>query len=204
MSWEHFFILAFYSVRTIIAVVDWIESFPLTKWGEWYQYEECPPGSYAYGFQLRVHEFMDSALTDDTVLNGIFLLCATPDARRAGYEMFGPFDYTPPLAKVSSEVALNGEIRQEWHCSSPRFAIGFELRVLEPQGAFWDDVAASNMLLDCGYGESLLGDGEDFGVWTGEQTCPKGVICGIQTQVEYEKMDDTALNNVKFGCCEPV
>ncbi|CAG7659370.1 unnamed protein product [Allacma fusca] len=126
------------------------------------------------------------------------------DARRAGYEMFGPFDYTPPLAKVSSEVALNGEIRREWQCSSPHFAIGFELRALEPQGVLWDDVAATNMILQCGYTESLLGDGEDVGVWTGPQNCLNTVICGIQTQVEYGKLDDTALNNVKFGCCEPV
>ncbi|CAG7732360.1 unnamed protein product [Allacma fusca] len=148
MSWELFFILAFCSARTIFAAVDWIESPPLTNWGEWYNYEECPLGSYAYGFQLRVHAFMDTVLTDDTILNSIFLLCATPKARRAGYEMFGPLDYTPPLAKVSSEVALNGEIRREWQCSSPHFAIGFQLRVLEPQGILWDDVAAKGYLWD--------------------------------------------------------
>ncbi|CAG7815035.1 unnamed protein product [Allacma fusca] len=204
MSRTFFFILAFCSARTIIAVVYWIESYPLTYWGEWYHYEECPPGSYAYGFQLRVQEFMDSPFTDDTALNGIFLLCATPDARRAGYEMFGPFDYTPPIAKVSSGVALNGKVLQEWQCSSPHFATGFEFRALESQGILFDDVAATNMILECGYGERLLGDGEDVGVWTTDLTCRRGVVCGIQTQVEYGKTDDTALNNVKFGCCDPV
>ncbi|CAG7732361.1 unnamed protein product [Allacma fusca] len=176
MSGKLVFILAFCSARAI-AEIEIIESPPLTNWGEWYNYEGCPYASYVYGFQLRVHEFLDFSVTDDTALNSLYLLCSTPDARRAGYEIFVPDAHTPPLTMISSKVGLYGDLRREWQCSSPRFAIGFELRVLEPQGVSWDDVAASNLILHCGYGESLL---------------------------EFATLDDTALNNVRMGCCDPV
>ncbi|CAG7643022.1 unnamed protein product, partial [Allacma fusca] len=58
----------------------------------------------------------------------------------------------------------------------------------------------------CTAGRDLEGDAEPWGEWYGFRICPAGhVICGIQTQVEeVGTADDTTLNNIKLGCCQPI
>ncbi|CAG7785485.1 unnamed protein product [Allacma fusca] len=194
--------MAFYCVRAISKLFT-IESTEITNWGKWFEYNECPLGSFVYGFQLKVETTMND-ISDDTGLNGIFLLCSTPAARRFTYEFFGPYAPTPPSNAISSRVGNFGEYRNVWQCAGGSFAIGLELRSQEPQGIFWDDTAANNLRIHCNRGKILEGDGEELGEWSGAALCPHGyIICGIQTQIEFAAFDQTALNNVRMGCCEP-
>ncbi|CAG7826413.1 unnamed protein product [Allacma fusca] len=196
MSRKIFFAVAFCFASASAKFVH-ISSPVITNWGAWGHYEPCPPGTYVYGFQL-IAESTQGFFGGDSALNGINLLCISPAVRRNAS--------TSAATKISSAIGHEGYPRRVMECPDPYFANGFQLRSENFQGWYVDDTAANNLLLHCTNGRYIVGDGESRGLWTGIQKCPRGlVICGIQTQVEEpSKFDDTALNNVMMGCCEPV
>ncbi|CAG7785486.1 unnamed protein product [Allacma fusca] len=188
----------------VISEIIIIESTQITNWGTWFDYKECPRGSFVHAFQLKVQKTMND-ISDDTGLNGIYLLCSTPAVRRFIYEFFGPYAPTPPADSISSKVGNFGEIRNLFECAGGSYVVGLQLRSQESQGIFWDDSAANNIRLRCSDGQILEGDGEEVGEWSAAVKCPKNLmVCGIQTQVEFAAVDETALNNVRMGCCQRV
>ncbi|XP_031432759.1 vitelline membrane outer layer protein 1-like [Clupea harengus] len=126
---------------------------------------------------------------DDTALNGIRLLCRH-------IENFAL------QQTISSFEGRWGSWTPYQDCGS-EYLQSFSLRVERPQGG-GDDTAANNIEFRCTNGKLLFGGGMswgDWGSWSGQ--CSNG-ICGIMTKVEKPQggVDDTALNNVQFRCCE--
>ncbi|XP_028581569.2 vitelline membrane outer layer protein 1-like [Podarcis muralis] len=153
------------------------------EWGEWGEIEFCPKG-HAYGFSLKVQE-MQGLTDDDTSLNGIRLHCSTG-------------------AVVQSTVGPLGKWTKIKECPKG-YLVSFVLNVEAPQGPA-DDTAANNIRFNCGDGTGLEAKSTDFGTYgRWSKRCKAGAICGIQTKVEayYEHLrDNTALNDVRFFCCD--
>ncbi|XP_075433786.1 vitelline membrane outer layer protein 1 homolog [Ascaphus truei] len=146
----------------------------------------CPVGFHARGFSLKLEQYQ--WFGDDTSLNGIRLLCFSSNN-------IGEFP-------IQSTEGAWGSWTSPVRCRNGNL-IGFNLGVSPPQGD-GDDTAANNIMFKCS-DETILVKlwllWGSFGGWS--QSCNIG-ICGISTRVErYQgKGDDTALNDVKFTCCE--
>ncbi|XP_069505913.1 vitelline membrane outer layer protein 1-like [Ambystoma mexicanum] len=152
--------------------------------GTWGRVEFCPAGQFATGFALKVQSARGYA--DDTGLNGIRLFCG------GGI-----------TSAIESKIGRWGKwTRLVIQCPRTSYLAAFSLKVQPPQGD-GDDTAANSIIFRCSYGKQLLGHGGSRGSW-GEwsDACKKG-ICGIQTKVEdfQGTADDTALNDVRFYCC---
>ncbi|KAK2850888.1 hypothetical protein Q5P01_007164 [Channa striata] len=160
------------------------------EWGEWGQIDMCPEGHYASGFSLKVEDSQGGG--DDTALNGIRLYCVDPNNNVNG-------DY----ATVESSVGRWGEWTPVKWCVS-QFLASFMLRV-EPLQGWGDDTGANNIKFNCSRsGAELEGDGMEWGSWGNWSIkCPEDAICGLQTLLEPPQGtgDDTALNDVRFFCC---
>ncbi|CAG7784781.1 unnamed protein product [Allacma fusca] len=196
------FLIAAFCFASAFASEIFIQSPKITDYGDWGEYEECPPGMYVYGFQL-VSEGDQGAFGDDSALSGIYLLCIPFKVKRDSPDFLSWFMYSRAFAMISSSVGHAGYSRGVFDCPPPHFATGFELRTDYIHGLLYDDTAANNFRLTCSNGQVLEGDAESWGEWTGAQTCPRGyLICGMQTQVEKPgAVDETTLNNIKLRCC---
>ncbi|XP_061485581.1 vitelline membrane outer layer protein 1-like isoform X1 [Rhineura floridana] len=180
------------------------------KWGTWGETELCPTG-HTNGFSLKVginvsedtyvnntpcmNKYVICSMNkvqakqgsapwqDDTSLNGIRLHCSNGEV-------------------VQSAVGPWGDWTEIEKCPKGML-VSFSLSVEESQG-LGDDTAANNIQFSCEDGTGLKGNSYEwgtFGPWS--KRCPGG-MCGIQTKVEGDqgKGDDTALNDVKFFCCD--
>uniref|UniRef100_A0A3B4DWZ1 Vitelline membrane outer layer protein 1 homolog n=1 Tax=Pygocentrus nattereri TaxID=42514 RepID=A0A3B4DWZ1_PYGNA len=161
-------------------------------WGTWGGREMCPNGYYAAGFSLKVEHPIDG---DDTALNGIRLHCVnTP----TGKSLFSD------VIMVTSKVGSWGTWTKTKWCPSGML-MSFQLRVEGPQGD-GDDTAASNIMFECSRDvRNLVGEGTSWGEWGGwSKYCRGKGFCGIETKVEGPQGsgDDTALNDVRFLCCD--
>ncbi|XP_041650069.1 vitelline membrane outer layer protein 1 homolog [Cheilinus undulatus] len=158
------------------------------QWGDWYNVEMCPENYYAIGFSLRVEGGQGDG--DDTALNGIRLYCAAEN--RHGF-----------VHTVESNSGFWGGWTSAQYCDGGVLT-AFQLRVEAPVGG-GDDTAANNIRFRCSSNPTLEGQGMgwgDYGGWS--ETCTNGGICGIKTKVEGRQGggDDTALNDVRFYCCD--
>ncbi|XP_078520152.1 vitelline membrane outer layer protein 1-like [Lissotriton helveticus] len=156
-------------------------------WGSWTWIDMCPEGSYATGYSVQLEEYVSAS--DDTALNGIRLFCTSQDG----------VAYT-----VESAVGDFGKWSRVTWCPAG-YLKSFQLKVEEPQGAL-DDTAANTIKFRCTSGAIVEGEVGDFGQYGGwSSDCPRGGICGIETKMEPYGgafVDDTALNDVRFFCCE--
>ncbi|CAB1438953.1 unnamed protein product [Pleuronectes platessa] len=158
------------------------------RWGTWREPEMCPDQFFAVGFSTRVESRQGKG--DDTALNGIRLICGKDEDHN--------FMYT-----VESHPGFWGDWSQPQYCPSGVLT-SFQLRVEGSQGRK-DDTAANNIKFRCSSSPLLEGSGLDWGGYGGwSQVCVNGGICGIETKVEDRqgRGDDTALNDVRFRCCD--
>jgi len=166
--------------------------------GDWGEPALCPPGSFAYEFELR---YDPPGGADDTALNAVKLFCADPDT---GHD----------VTYVTSAAAPNGQWMGLMGCKVGSL-VGFRAKVVAHQGIFIDDVAIENFEGVCEDGE-IVGDDElnnhnytrrhEEGVWSSWANCPSGSrVCGLKTRVEAPHLteDDTALTDVFLHCCGP-
>ncbi|KAK4316028.1 hypothetical protein Pmani_012773 [Petrolisthes manimaculis] len=160
--------------------------------GDWGPYEQCPSGTYAQAFQIRVEEPL-GLFGDDTALNGIRLYCQPPNSASL------------VTASITSSVQCWGTWREVQWCEAGEFLVGLALRVEEYQGLA-DDTAATDLVMLCDGGMSLEGGGICWGALSVWHICPPDfAICGLKTRVEQNAGlmgDNTALNNVIMYCCK--
>ncbi|KAK6491331.1 vitelline membrane outer layer protein 1-like protein [Huso huso] len=115
-------------------------------------------------------------------------------------------------AVYSTIEVTNGGQFGDWTwsemCPEGFYAIGFSLRVEEPQIG-GDDTSLNGIRLYCSRLEdrSILYTVEShtglFGEWTQELWCPSGALKSFQLRVEAHRGffgDDTSANNIKFRC----
>ncbi|XP_006262442.1 vitelline membrane outer layer protein 1 homolog [Alligator mississippiensis] len=159
-------------------------------WGTWTWTDMCPEHFYAMGFSIKVEEY--GGADDDTALNGIRLYCINPN------------NTDSTVYSIESDSGKFGQWSIITWC--PRgFLVSFQLKVETPQGII-DDTAANGIKFRCTSGAIIEGVGSTFGDYGGwSNTCIRGGICGIQTKLESYQgafVDDTALNDVRFFCCD--
>ena len=184
----------------------------ITNWGTWGEWHQCPSGTFAYAYQLKVAPYDPNPTSDNTALDGIKLYCGIPpsnggdSSRTSGLNIAG---------EVTSSVGSLGQWGPIVNCSGEPL-IGFALEVVAYKGTsfrkLWksdtDDVGAiafngyARQTLICTNPE-LQEYHDPAGQWTPAQFCEKGYkVCGIKTQVDEYASDKTGLNNVELKCCD--
>lgn len=170
-----------------------------SDWGEWGEMEECPMGSLAYAYSMKVEQNQGSG--DDTAVNGIKLYCRD----RCGID----------VATITSTVQQWGTWGDKSAClpSIEQATDGMWLqstsKIRESDQGSGDDTAVDSVKFKCSDGQQEIKGSngiEDWGEWEEYVSCPPGqAICGIQTHVEPAQddgEDDTALNGVIYKCCK--
>jgi len=151
----------------------WLESPPVTNWGEWGEEEKCDPGSHVVAFRIKVQP--NQGALDDTALNAIELHC-TPKNETDGERHY-----------IISNEGIKGSWGTSVECPLGSYAVGFEMKT-EPVTLF-DNTAANNLRLFCsnaeGVNDVIEGVGGGWGDWTGPLNCPRGMhITSLKVQVE--------------------
>ncbi|XP_045623447.1 vitelline membrane outer layer protein 1 homolog [Procambarus clarkii] len=170
---------------------DYIHTLGATIWGFWGQTESCANGSYAYGFEIKVED-EHGLLEDDTSVNAIQLFCRTPEGVNTG--------------EVTSSTMSFGSWTGAQLCGA-NFLNGYDLKSHADEGAIGDNTAANALRMYCiDESEYLEAPGNKWGHWLGPSFCRSGMaVCGIMTRVQEDQgglSDDTALNDVRFLCCD--
>jgi len=170
-----------------------IDSWNITRWGDWGRWEYCAEGTFAIGFKLKGLNFVYAR--DQVGMLGIRLYCGKPGSKSYWKNQ-----------SISSTV---GHVHDSTWGITNRchggLLIGFNLMGEENRGSR-DDAGATNIRMRCSNQNvgTILGDLQPLlGIWGREdKVCStKQAICGIQTQVERSANDISGLNNVRFLCC---
>jgi len=135
------------------ATAQHIVSPPVTDWGDWGYFDNCPNGTAARGFQLKTEPFK-GPLVDDTALNAIRFFCGNP--------------LDPNTRIITSALGSWGIWGNTYACGQDGFIVGFQLRVERP-GLVQDETATNNARFICSNMEDpnnyIEGDGLNFGSW---------------------------------------
>jgi len=170
-----------------------------SSWGNWGNSEFCPSGSWAAGFQLKVEDSC-GLMCDDTALNGVKLLCVDSSGFATGEatSFIGGYGHWKNHLKCQPHGGYNVS-----YIHDVQFRSEHETRI-DANSRHVDETAGNNLNGACLGGDTLVGDGESFGIWSHYVRCPtNSAICGLKTQVESSQgmSDDTALNQITFYCC---
>merc|ERR1712002_458421 len=155
-------------------------------WGSWGGYSFCPPGSFVYGYRLRVK----APGGDDTALNDIELYCRRPNSAAI-------------TKKIKSSSAPWGTWSGAVYCpelDNPVVAMAGKMEGKQGKG---DDTTLNSVLLYCKTGNTvILAHRGYWGNWQGRLSCPPGTaVNGVKTQVEQPcDCDNTAMNGIQLHC----
>eukprot|EP01084_Bolivina_argentea_P248184 415128_1 len=165
------------------------------QWGLWSNSVYCDEGQFAYTFNFKSESNQGTAV-DDTAGNGVRLICKTP------------LSSTPYSYETSSEKQFgNWFPTSPQTCGTDEWLIGFRSRIEPDQGPppFGDNVALSCIQMNCSHGTILTpNDCRIWGDWGEWNSCTNGFVCGFQEKYQLYQAndDDTALNAVRFHCCD--
>ena len=160
-------------------------------WGTWGGMENCKNGVLASGFSIRAQKEGGGAFYDDTGANAVCIKCDTTN--------------------VCSKKSPWGTWSGPHNCPENSYLSGWRQNVEEKQGWATDDTSLNNVEYKCRDIETweetdvIKGQAKEWGKWSLFVECPKGFfICGINTRVEDNTYDDTALNDIRHQCCKPL
>merc|ERR1712002_1428964 len=155
-------------------------------WGSWGEYSFCPPGSFVYGYRLRVK----APGVDNTALNDIELYCRRPNSAAI-------------TKKIKSSSAPWGTWSGAIYCPElDNPVVGMAGKMDGKQGK-GDDTTLNSVLLYCKTGNTvILAHRGYWGKWQGRLSCPPGTaVNGVKTQVEQPcDCDNTAMNGIQLHC----
>ncbi|XP_045192206.2 uncharacterized protein LOC123548751 [Mercenaria mercenaria] len=174
------------------------------SYGLWFTPQFCPVGTFAIGFNMKYEE-NQGIDGDNTALNAVSLQCADRNGVRRTLQRL-----------VQSAAGHRGQWTGDVFCPKnkhiPLFLQRFALRV-QPEKQTGDDTMANLVRFSCNdlhwtqnlqeLANPIVGAEGQYGKWS--EKCPTGsAICGIQTRIEghLSKGDNTALNDVRFFCCD--
>ncbi|CAG2225348.1 Vitelline membrane outer layer protein 1 homolog [Mytilus edulis] len=165
--------------------------------GNWANEEFCRKGHYAVGYRMKI----EGPHTDRSELNVIEIICGSRGSDRCG-------------DTASSGQQVWGNWTGEALCPAKTFLTSFSLQV-EKYNATKDSTGANYVRFRCRSFKDNLFDFDlsfppgygkygAYGEWS--DACPvNSAICGLKTKIQAAQgagFDDTALNDVKFFCCE--
>lgn len=134
-------------------------------------------------------------LDDNTSVNAIRLYCYNTTLHHTGI--------------VTSSTMNRGSWTGVYSCEEGDFLGGYDLKSQPEEGALGDNTAANALRMYCkSQGEDVYMEspGNKWGAWLGPSFCrTKMAVCGLMTLVEDDQgglSDDTALNDVRFLCCD--
>jgi len=156
-------------------------------WGSWGGYSFCPPGSFVYGYRLRVK----APGGDDTALNDIELYCRRPNSAAI-------------TKKIKSSSAPWGTWRGPTYCNGLDNPVVAMAGRMQGKVGKWDDTALNSVALYCKTGgpHAILPHAGYWGNWQEPLSCPPGTaVNGVKTQVEQPcDCDNTAMNGIQLHC----
>ncbi|CAG2236366.1 unnamed protein product [Mytilus edulis] len=164
--------------------------------GVWKSAEFCTIGHYAIGFRMKIEGYHE----DRSELNAIEIICGNRGGERCG-------------DTASSGQQVWGYWTGEALCPPKTFLTAYSLQV-HPYSASYDSTGANYLRFRCRYFKDEfdvvdlsyppgIGRYGTYGEWS-DSCSVNSAICGLQTKIEaYQgQLDNTALNDVKFFCCE--
>ncbi|XP_052093529.1 vitelline membrane outer layer protein 1 homolog isoform X2 [Mytilus californianus] len=180
---------------------DYIYTLSVTNggvFGDWTYQEFCTKGHYAIGYKMRI----EGPHADSSELNAIEMICGSRGGVRCG-------------DTASSGQQKWGDWTEEALCPARTLLVAFSLQVHQYNVVESDNTGANYVKFKCRYFKDDVSDFDlsyppgygiygTYGEWS--DACPvNSAICGIQTKIHPVQgggADDTALNDVKFFCCE--
>jgi hypothetical protein len=175
--------------------------------GYWGTAFQCPPKTIAVGARTKVLPYKAGA--DNTVLNGVEILCGTlepggntKDGVVAGWEQGDMFQ---------SAEGPDGSWSAAKTCPEGQAIDGMRVRKL-PYLSTQDNTGLTNVTFNC-RSKTLLDSGAvgfsvaepsgaAMGGWEAPQTCPTGqFICKMQTRADPYGADKMGLTVLSFACC---
>ncbi|CAF3358010.1 unnamed protein product, partial [Rotaria sp. Silwood2] len=165
--------------------------------GKYHNFEYCPPGSWAYGFQQRVEKDQGNN-DDDTALNAIRLYCRSKDGKYTG----SISSYDGDWGDWSNNVYCSGD--QEFMVSAHLKTEDYSFADCTGVNSFKSrcrDVTTNT--ISANYLEA--DNGAQWGDWKGEVICPQGTaICAISSKYYRASgidADDQGMTDAEFICC---
>eukprot|EP00775_Hariotina_reticulata_P012756 gene12756-12885_t len=154
------------------------------SWGSWSNFAQCPPNSWASGFNARVQS-RQGIWRDDTALNAISIRCTNSSG-----------------AQTATDVRPhNGWVGDWWgyyNCPVGQHIVGFQMQVEGSQGPA-DDTAANTVKVRCSGGGELVHTTTNWGTWGSWAQCPSGTaVCAVKVKIEQNGVaDPTALTDAQ-------
>ena len=147
--------------------------------GTWGGMQYCPDSVFADGFKLRAQL---PSIEDNTGANSVCLICK------------GQY--------YCSKEGIWGIWSHDYKCPKGSFLYGWQQNVEWHTGV--DNVRYRYKDMETGQvTKEMRGFGIEWGSWSTFKGCPENqFICGINTRVAPWGGDDTALNDIRHGCCE--
>ena len=145
----------------------------------------CKNGIFADGFLIKAEQ---PSNYDESGANAVCITC------KGEYKC--------------SKTQKWGTWSEIYKCPQGSFLYGWRQNV---EGVVRDNSALDNVEYKCKDLETgkvtktMKGNGYEWGKWSRFQGCPENqFICGINTKVEDENSDNSALNDIQHECCEMV
>ena len=167
--------------------------------GNWDDYDSCPTGSLAKGFQLKTQSYQGS-FVDDSAVTVVKFFCRNPQ---------DPYTDVAEIYSINANTGSYGSFEAEVFCDVEQWIVGFRLKVqpwvngdnsaVNNLEVYCRELATGSLTIRAGQGISL--SGASWGGWS--STCPDGTaVCAQQTRYDRNWSDNKGVTDLNMKCCE--